>query len=239
MLAIYKNYIISRKTRFFYQHHNLRIQSADENPSHRCNRICRRCAHASLGCHRTRAQPTKLNQLEDDGIRTVRADISKKDEVTASFSDVELVFHCAALPSPWGGFEKFYQANVIGARNIVQTCLENNVKRLVYISTPSIYFDYNSRIGVKENDSLPEPISHYAATKRLAEEEIEKGFVQGLSVVSQKSANGLVIRLLGMQDYASPPIYQHAYLTTSSQFFAECTYFDHRAYNSACYALGG
>jgi nucleoside-diphosphate-sugar epimerase len=184
MLAIYKNYIISRKTRFFYQHHNLRIQSADENPSHRCNRICRRCAHASLGCHRTRAQPTKLNQLEDDGIRTVRADISKKDEVTASFSDVELVFHCAALPSPWGGFEKFYQANVIGARNIVQTCLENNVKRLVYISTPSIYFDYNSRIGVKENDSLPEPISHYAATKRLAEEEIEKGFAQGLAVVS-------------------------------------------------------
>jgi nucleoside-diphosphate-sugar epimerase len=146
--------------------------------------------------------PVKLNALEDDGIRAVRADISKKDEVTASFSNVELVFHCAALPSPWGSFEKFYQANVIGTRNIVRACLENNVERLVYISTPSIYFDYDSRIGVKENDPLPEPITHYAATKRLAEEEIDKGFAQGLAVVSKKSANGLVIRSLGMQDYS-------------------------------------
>lgn len=128
--------------------------------------------------------PEKLNQLEDDGIQTVRADISKKDEVTASFSDVELVFHCAALPSPWGGFEKFYQANVIGTRNVVQACLENKVKRLVYVSTPSLYFDYSSRMGVKENDPLPEPISHYAHTKRLAEEEIDKGFANGLAVVS-------------------------------------------------------
>ena len=128
--------------------------------------------------------PAKLNQLEDDGIRVVRADISKKDEVNASFSDFDLVFHCAALPSPWGGFEKFYQANVIGTRNIVNACLENNVKRLVYVSTPSIYFDYNSRISVKENDPLPEPISHYAHTKLLAEEEVDKGSAQGLAVVS-------------------------------------------------------
>lgn len=128
--------------------------------------------------------PVKLNQLEEDGIRVVRADISKKDEVNASFSDFDLVFHCAALPSPWGGFEKFYQANVIGTRNIVQACMDNNISRLVYVSTPSIYFDYNSRLGVKENDPLPEPISNYAHTKRLAEEEVDKGSAQGLAAVS-------------------------------------------------------
>jgi len=128
--------------------------------------------------------PAKLNQLEDAGMKVIRADISKQDEVTASFSDFELVFHCAAFPSPWGGFEKFYQANVIGTRNIVNACLEKNVKRLVYVSTPSLYFDYNSRMDVKENDPLPEPISHYAHTKRLAEEEVDKGFANGLAVVS-------------------------------------------------------
>lgn len=126
----------------------------------------------------------KLNQLENDGIRIVRADISQKDEVTASSSDFDLVFHCAAFPSPWGSFEKFYQANVIGTHNIVQACLEKNVKRLVYVSTPSIYFDYSSHINVKESDPLPEPISYYARTKLLAEEEIDKGFAQGLAVVS-------------------------------------------------------
>ncbi len=128
--------------------------------------------------------PAKLNELEDEGIRPLRADVSKKDELFTAFKGQEVVFHCAALPSPWGNFEKFYQANVIGTRNVVQACLENNVKRLVYVSTPSIYFDYNSRVGVKETDPLPEPISNYAHTKLLAEEEIDKGFANGLAVVS-------------------------------------------------------
>ena len=128
--------------------------------------------------------PVKLNELEDAGMKPFRADISKKNELTKAFNGQEIVFHCAALPSPWGSFEKFYQSNVIGTRNVVQACLENNTKRLVYVSTPSIYFDYNSRVGVKENDPLPEPISHYARTKLLAEEEIDKGFAQGLAVVS-------------------------------------------------------
>ncbi|MBI5951446.1 MAG: NAD-dependent epimerase/dehydratase family protein [Chloroflexi bacterium] len=128
--------------------------------------------------------PLRLNELEDEGIRPLRLDITKKDDVFAACENQEVVFHCAALPSPWGNYEKFYQANVIGTRNVVQACMENGVKRLVHVSTPSIYFDYNSRMGVKENDPLPEPISAYAATKLLAEEEVNKGFEKGLAVVS-------------------------------------------------------
>jgi nucleoside-diphosphate-sugar epimerase len=128
--------------------------------------------------------PIRLNELEDSGIRPLRLDITKKTELTEAFKDQEVVFHCAAFPSPWGNFEKFYQANVIGTRNVVQACLENEVKRLVHVSTPSIYFDYNSRLDVKESDPLPEPISNYAATKLLAEEEIDKGFAEGLAVIS-------------------------------------------------------
>jgi nucleoside-diphosphate-sugar epimerase len=128
--------------------------------------------------------PLRLNGLEDEGIRPLRADITKKDDLLAACKNQEVVFHCAALPSPWGNYEKFYQANVIGTRNVVQACLQNGVKRLVHVSTPSIYFDYNSRLDVKENDALPESISNYAATKLLAEEEVDKGFAAGLAVVS-------------------------------------------------------
>jgi nucleoside-diphosphate-sugar epimerase len=128
--------------------------------------------------------PVRLNELEDEGIRPLRLDVTKKDELTEAFKGQEIIFHCAAFPSPWGHFEKFYQANVVGTRNVVQSCLKNNVKRLVYVSTPSLYFDYSSRVNVKENDPLPKPISNYAATKLLAEEEIDKGFAEGLAVVS-------------------------------------------------------
>ncbi len=128
--------------------------------------------------------PKKLNELEDAGIRPLRADIRKKDQVFDALKEQEIVFHCAAFPSPWGNYELFYQANVIGTRNVAQACLENKVKRLVYVSTPSIYFTYNSRMNVKESDPLPEPISNYARTKLLAEEEIDKGFAHGLAVIS-------------------------------------------------------
>jgi nucleoside-diphosphate-sugar epimerase len=96
----------------------------------------------------------------------------------------EIVFHCAAFPSPWGNYEKFYQANVIGTRNVAQACETNKVKRLVHVSTPSIYFDYKSHIDVKENDPLPDPVSNYAATKFLAEEEIDKAFANGLATIT-------------------------------------------------------
>lgn len=128
--------------------------------------------------------PKKLNELEDIGVHPLCADISKKDQLLDAFKGQELVFHCAAFPSPWGNYERFYQANVIGTRNVARACLENKIKRLVYVSTPSIYFNYNSQMNVKENDLLPEPVSDYARTKLLAEEEIDKGFADGLAVVS-------------------------------------------------------
>ena len=127
---------------------------------------------------------SKLDQLENEEIHSFQLDLKDKPGILAGCNNQDVVFHCAAFPSPWGNFEKFYQANVIGTRNVVQACEENNVKRLVYVSTPSIYFDYTSHINVKETDVLPEPISNYAATKVLAEEEVDKAFANGLATIT-------------------------------------------------------
>jgi nucleoside-diphosphate-sugar epimerase len=104
--------------------------------------------------------------------------------MAAACKDQEIVFHCAALPSPWGNFEAFYQANVIGTRNVIRGCEEHKVKRLVHVSTPSLYFGYSSRINVKESDVLPEPVSNYAATKILAEQELDEAFARGLATIA-------------------------------------------------------
>ena len=115
--------------------------------------------------------PKKLGALELLGIKAEYIDLKDKNGLVDACKDQEIVFHCAAFPSPWGSYEKFYQANVIGTRNVVGACQENKVNRLVYVSTPSIYFNYTSRMNVREADSLPQAVSHYAATKLLAEEE--------------------------------------------------------------------
>ncbi len=126
----------------------------------------------------------KLDELENEGTRVLQIDLKDKSSMAAACKDQEIVFHCAALPSPWGNFETFYQANVIGTRNVICGCEEHKVKRLVYVSTPSLYFGYSSRINVKETDALPEPVSNYAATKILAEQELDQAFENGLATIA-------------------------------------------------------
>ena len=127
---------------------------------------------------------SKLDQLESEGIHTLQLDLKDVSAMAAACKDQEIVFHCAALPSPWGNFEKFYQANVIGTRNVIRGCEEHKVKRLIYVSTPSLYFGYSSRMNVKETDALPEPVSNYAATKILAEQELDQAFGRGLATIA-------------------------------------------------------
>lgn len=127
---------------------------------------------------------SQLDQLATTGIHSLQIDIKDESAMTTACKDQEIVFHCAALPSPWGNFEEFYQANVIGTRNVIHGCVENKVKRLVHVSTPSLYFGYSSRLNVKETDPLPKPVSHYAATKILAEQEIQQAFENGLATIA-------------------------------------------------------
>jgi nucleoside-diphosphate-sugar epimerase len=127
---------------------------------------------------------SKIGQLESEGIRALQLDLKDKSAMAAACKDQEIVFHCAALPSPWGNFEAFYQANVIGTRNVIRGCEKHKVKRLVYVSTPSLYFGYSSRMNVREIDALPEPVSNYAATKILAEQELDQAFENGLATIA-------------------------------------------------------
>jgi nucleoside-diphosphate-sugar epimerase len=126
----------------------------------------------------------KLNQLKSEGMRALQHDLKDKRAMLDVCKDQEIVFHCAALPSPWGNYQAFYDTNVIGTRNVIRGCEDHNVKRLVYVSTPSLYFGYSSRMNVKETDALPEPVSNYAATKILAEQELDSAFAYGLATIA-------------------------------------------------------
>ena len=86
---------------------------------------------------------------------------------------VDYVVHCAALSSPWGRYNDFYSANVEVTKNILEASVNNHVKKFVFISTPSIYFNFHDRFLVKESDPLPgKPVNYYAATKLLAEKHV-------------------------------------------------------------------
>jgi nucleoside-diphosphate-sugar epimerase len=79
------------------------------------------------------------------------------------------IVHCAALSSPWGRREDFERANVASTREVVGACAAHGIARLVQISTPSLYFDFRDRIGIREDEPLPPPVNDYARTKGIAD----------------------------------------------------------------------
>jgi len=113
-------------------------------------------------------------ELSEIGAEFIELDLTNTKKVIETFKDVNVVFHCAAKCDIWGDYQDFYQNNVVATENVIEGCLQNNVGRLVYISTPSIYATFQDRFGVRESDDLPATqLTFYSATKLIAEKRID------------------------------------------------------------------
>ncbi|MGB1242720.1 MAG: NAD-dependent epimerase/dehydratase family protein [Chitinophagales bacterium] len=98
---------------------------------------------------------------------------------------IDVIVHCAAYAAPWGNHQSFYEANVVSTQNLINACKLNRVKRMVYISTPSIYQTHHKdQINISELDILPpKMINNYAATKLAAEDLLKDAFHRGLETI--------------------------------------------------------
>ncbi|MGA0198234.1 MAG: NAD-dependent epimerase/dehydratase family protein [Prochlorotrichaceae cyanobacterium] len=123
-------------------------------------------------------------QLKSQQVNFVQADLRDTEAMIAACKNQDYVFHCGALSSPWGKYKDFYETNVIGSKNIIQGCQSHGVQRLIYVSSPSVYFDFCDRFNIKENMPLPSPVNAYAKSKQLAEQEMNQAYQQGLPVIS-------------------------------------------------------
>ena len=123
-------------------------------------------------------------QLEAEDVRFLPVNLRDKEATVAACQGQDYVFHCGALSSPWGKYQDFYDTNVLGTRNIIQGCQIHSVKRLIYVSTSSVYFGFSHRFNIPENTPFPTPVNAYAKTKQLAEQEINQAHQYGLPVIT-------------------------------------------------------
>lgn len=139
---------------------------------------------ASLG-HSVTVCGRNALQKNNTAITFIKVDLKNEAEVIESCKDKDYVIHCGAKSGPWGRYEDYYSTNVIGTKNVIKACLVNSVKRLIHISTPSLYFNFTDRFNIKESDPLPsQSCCDYSITKRLAEEEIDLAIAKGLKVIT-------------------------------------------------------
>ena len=109
--------------------------------------------------------------LEKMGVDQVQGDLSDSDTVARACEDRTIVYHIAAKGPPWGRYDEYYQTNVVGTQNIIDSCLAQDQTSLIYTSTPNVV--QNGRDIEGADESMPYPkkfITHYAKTKAMAEQ---------------------------------------------------------------------
>lgn len=111
----------------------------------------------------------KADALTRQGIAFAPADICDGTALARIFEGADVVVHSAALSAPWGPKSSFERANVEGTRSVVAACEAASVRRLVHVSTASVYFAPADQPGLKEDAALPTPVNSYADTKQRAE----------------------------------------------------------------------
>jgi len=135
-----------------------------------------------------------------------KGDFTNKAECSRYFKDIDYVIHAGALSTVWGAWEDFYNANIQGTRNVCELCLENNVKRIVYVSSPSVYSEKRDRYDIKEDDFDKNNELNFYIKSKIASEEVLKEY-------REKGLYTVVIRprgLIGVGDTSLVPRILHA-----------------------------
>ncbi|XP_014499775.1 3beta-hydroxysteroid-dehydrogenase/decarboxylase [Vigna radiata var. radiata] len=101
----------------------------------------------------------------------VSLDLRNKAQVLKALEGVEVVFHMAAPNSSINNYQLHYSVNVQGTKNVIDACVEQKVKRLIYTSSPSVVFDgvHGIHNGDETMPYTPSPNDHYSATKAEGE----------------------------------------------------------------------
>lgn len=113
------------------------------------------------------------NQIPIDNLIVIKGDIRDKALLEKVFlnNKIDCVIHLAAYAGVRPSIEKpelYYDVNVTGTLILLEALRKNNVKRMVFASSSSVYGN-NKKIPFSETDAVDNPISPYASTKKAGE----------------------------------------------------------------------
>lgn len=129
-----------------------------------------------LAGHHVRLMGRQLDQpgvasLLAVGATPIQADLRDPSAVRSACEGVEVVYHVGALSAPWGKRSDFFSINVGGTRTVIDACQAHAVRRLVYVSSPSVVFDGHDHVNLTEAAPYPRRFSSvYSLTKKLGED---------------------------------------------------------------------
>jgi len=160
------------------------------------------------------------NHVSNPSFRFIRGDIRDAKAVERAMADIDAVIHEAAMvsvPRSIKDPELASSVNVGGTLSMLRASLNRGVERFVYSSSCAVYGE-QEKLPIPE-DAPPNPLSPYASSKLMAEENCRKFFDrEGLETVCLRYFNvygprqsggeyaGVMIKFLERLRANRPPI---------------------------------
>lgn len=147
----------------------------------------------------------KLSNLpNNDRIKIINGDILHKDFLIESMKNSSAVIHLAAL---WLNhcqeyFDSAFEVNIRGTKNVLDACIANNIKKLVFSSSASVYG--NALYEIMEEDHPYNNETMYGTTK-IAGEHLVKSYYHKYGL------NSIILRYFNV--YGPRQDYQGAYIS--------------------------
>jgi dihydroflavonol-4-reductase len=144
-------------------------------------------------------------------VEWVQGDILDVIALNEAMQGVDEVYHCAAIVSfnPKAKKELF-KINIEGTANVVNTCIENGVKKLCFVSSVAALgrIRHGQEINETMNWTEETSNSNYGKSKYLAEMEVWRGIGEGLQAVI---VNPVIILGAGDWNKGSSKIFKSTY----------------------------
>jgi len=114
-----------------------------------------------------------INAIQNERYKIYREDIlnSKKLDQIFSTHDFDVVVHLAAKAGVRPSIEdpvSYAKVNIEGTMNLLEQCKKYEIKKFIFASSSSVYGN-NKTVPFSESDSVDNPVSPYAATKKSGE----------------------------------------------------------------------
>lgn len=123
-----------------------------------------------------------INARQNKDFSLIRADILDYPKLVESLKDVDIVFHLAGQPGVRYSHENpeiTRKININGTSNVLKACKENDVKKMIFASSSSVYED---TLASKDENCKTNPLSIYGSSK-LAAETLCKEYSKNFDVI--------------------------------------------------------
>ena len=108
-------------------------------------------------------------------IRYVEGDFLDKSTYAEYLKDIDVVYHMISTTNPNNSnneMERDVKENVIGTINLLDECVDNNIKKVVFISSGGTVYGVPEEVPIKETHPT-NPICSYGITKLTIEKYLE------------------------------------------------------------------